>query len=525
MQVTTGNSDVFGTATSGPLQLILINCAAQANGYDGYSYGVTGTAFGGAGVGSSMGTLINCVTFLNGHHGVSAIGTAAQPLRSIRLDGGFYGQDLGNGIYLDTYGDNHAICPQFIELSGSSNIYLTVNNTRVAIRHDHNTGAWFDGITSVGATDVEIIGGSFVNNGLRGSGGIGLTWAGIRIDGGSATINGVTSMDTGAGIQSYGVSVTGDDVIINGSRLTRNALAPVVWASGPTNSVVMGCLPVSINIANFGDVTTGTLHVSGAAAFTGTGPGSGITVQAGGITLTAGVPGNGLTVDNASILVSAGVGMPASGVAGLLSTSTISSTVDIIANGQFHANGGAAFTSAAGITVTAGGLSFTAGVINNGITVDNVTMRVSGGVGTAATAIPGRLDIDTLQATGRLTSGNGITVNGTLTSATTGSFSSSVSVGSLTSGTINGTTITASSDLIASSQFHSNGSSAFTGAAGITVTQGGMSFTAGVGGNGITVDNLTARASIGAGTGATGVVGRIDVTTGVYLGGVPYNFP
>lgn len=524
---TTGNADVFGTPTGGPLQWILTNCAAQSNGDDGYSYEVTGTAFGGAGVGSSMGTLINCVTFANGHHGVSAVGTALQPLQSVRIDGGFFGQDAGQGIYLDTYGVNHSICPQFLELSGASNIYLTTNNAQVVIRLDHCGGAWFDGITSVGAVDVLIEGGNFVNNGLAGPMGLGLTWAGVRIDGGSGQINNIRSRDSGASIQSYGISVTGDDVIINGSRLTSNAIGPVAWATGPTNSVVSACLPVTINIGRFADVITDQLHVAGAAAFTGTGTGAGITVLKGGLTMTAGVPGNGITTDNLSALVSAGVGSAATGTPGLLTTATITSSVDIIANGVFHANGAAAFT-AGGVAILAGGLTM-ASVFGNGITADNIRANVSVGIGTGATGIAGRLDVagpavlsSTLQVASTATMAgasfsSGVTFNGVAT------FNSNVTInGTLTANTVNGTTIRSSVDLIANGAFHSNTASAFAG--GVTITSGGLALSS-VGGNGIVVDNIRANTSLGVGTGATGVVGRIDLTTGIYLGGVAYTNP
>lgn len=428
---TTGNADVAGTATGGPLQWVLTNCAAQVNGHDGYSYNVTGSAHGGAGVGSSLGTLDDCVSFSNGHHGLAAYGTAAQPLRSVRIEGGFYGQDAGDGIYLDTYGDNHAICPQFMELAGASNLYITANNTRVTVRLDECTGAWFDGVTSVGATDVMIDGGIFASNGLSGPGGGGLTWAGIRIDGGSADITSIRALDTGGGYQSYGISVTGDNVLISACRLTGNVLGPITWTTGPTNSVVNACMPISINIGRFGDVVTDLLHVQGAAAFLGTGTG-------------------------------------------------------------------------AGVTIAAGGLAVTGGVV-----ADNIYASISAGVGIAATGIAGRLSVGSLAMTGAITG------------ATTGSFSGALTVGSLSSGAIGGTTITASVNLVASAAFHANGASSFNGT-GVTITSGGLAVTGGV-----TTDNMSFSSSLysTAASGGPLGAGKINVAGGVYLNSVAYSNP
>lgn len=509
--VTTGNATVPSGSTGGPLQQVLINCAAMQNGYDGFAYTVTGTAYGGAGVGSSVGQLESCVTFNNAHHGMSFIGTAAQPLQSIRVVGGFVGEDLGQGIYMDTYGVNHIVSPDYMELAGFSNIYLTANNSQTSIQLQHCNGAMNDGVTSIGATDTMIMGGSFRGNGRYGSGGIGLTWAGIRIDGGTAQINNIRAFDTG-GYQNYGISVTGDNVIITGCRLTNNATLPIVWATGPTNSQVIGNLPSSVNVLSAGDLQvnslgigvapsgiTGQIRATGAAAFN-----NGVTITNSGLTLTTGVPGNGITVDNVTINSSLGVGTPATGVSGRISTSTLYSSVDIVANGQFHANGASAF--AGGVTVSAGGMNFTTGVAGNGLTVDNITANTSIGVGTPATAIAGRLTV------------SGLTATNTLSVASTSTFS-----GAMTAAAIGTTTLTSSVDVIANGQFHANGPAAFAG--GTTVSAGGMTFTTGVSGNGLTVDNVRVNFSLGVGTAPIGTAGRVDITSGIYLNGTAYTNP
>lgn len=444
--LTDGNSTVVAGATNGPLQWILINCASRANGYDGFAYTVTGTAFGGFGVGSSLGTLENCVTFSNGHHGMSFIGTAAQPLQSVRIAGGFVGQDAGQGIYLSTYGIDHIVAPDFVELAGASNIYIDANNRLIQIRTNLCIGAWLDGITSTGATDVLVNGGIFQNNGRQQAGGV--TYAGIRIDGGSAQINNVRALDdSGAGLQDYGLSITGDNVIVTGSRLTNNVVAPIIWTTGPTNSVVVGNLPASINTNILGDVQVNSL----------------------------------------------GVGIAPSGVAG-----------EARINAAASINGG--------LTITAGGLTLTTGVVGNGITADNMRLNFSAGIGMAASGAAGRLDVA------------GLTSTNTLAVASTSTFNGAVTVNAtLTGNAINGTTITSSVDLVANGQFHANGSAAF--ASGITVTSGGMTFTTGVVGNGLTVDNIRINFSLGVGVAASGTAGRIDLTNAIALNGVVYTNP
>lgn len=405
--LTNAEADVNGTLVGGPMQWVLFNCAAQANGYDGYAYTVSGTGHGGYGVGTSLGTLTDCVTFANGHHGVSMIGTAATPLHGVRIEGGFFGDDGGQGIYMDTYGVAHILRPNYMELARGSNIYITANNTQTMIEGGMIVAAYNDGITSIGAVDTIITGGAFRNNGVAGGMGIGATWAGIRIDGGSAQINGIRALDSGSGIQSYGVSVTGDDVLICGCRLTDNALAPIAWGTGPTNSIVTGCLPISVNTGTFGDVQvnslgigvapdgfTGNLRVGNAAAIY-----NGLTVTGGGIVTSPGAPG--IVTDNITVndLTYTGRLTVASGpnilsgttTAGTINASTITTSVDLTANGTFHAYGGSAFQN--GINVLNGGMAFTTGVPGNGIVADNITLNFSVGVGVSASGTAGRIDL------------------------------------------------------------------------------------------------------------------------------------
>lgn len=501
------------TNVGGPLQWVLINPSTGSNGNDGYAYYTAnqtswldngGVAASGAG--SSVGTLYNPVTFANGHHGIAAYGNAIQPLDSVRVLGGFIGQDAGTGIYLDTYARDHVIKPDFIELSGAYNCRITINNANVTVQIGQCGGAWFDGLRTEGENTI-VVGGNYVNNGLAG---VGVeNFAGIQVFNGTCTITGVTSQNFNSTIQQYGIRASVDTLVITGCRLSPpgtfgtsgatvngallsaanigNANASIGGVA-LTNSIITGCFPSSINNANtlpanvritgtlqvdksigvgtapsvsVGNITSTTLNVSAASAFAG-----GVNVTGVGIAVSAGA--GGLVVDNITSRISLGVGVGAPG--------------------------------------TTGTISATAGLFSGGVTALALTSNTS------------------LTLSGSVTGATSISMNGALTGATTGSFSSTVAVGALSSsGAVSGTTITSSADLIANGQFHANGATAF--AAGVNVTGGGMTFSAGVASNGITVDNIQVRTSVGVGANLTAIVGRISVSNGVDLNGTLYVNP
>lgn len=364
VQTTNGAATVNGVAVGGPLQTVFIGCAAKANGHDGFSYKSTGSVPNG----SSMGTLVDCESFANGHHGVSAIGSAAHPLHAIRIDGGFFGEDTVAGIYLDTYAPNHSICPQFLELAGSSNIYLTANNTNTYIRVTQCTGAYNDGIISIGASNVMIDGGHFINNGRNPTSGV--YSAGIRIDGGSAHIHGVRTQDTGSGLQDYGISVNGDNVLITGCRLDGNAIAPIVWATPAVNSLVTGCFPASVNTGGAGTTITGNLTVTG------------------NITATGDVIGNRVS---AGAIPSGASSSPAMYAPYFIASNSVILTSP---TGQFDAGAGGS------------------------LVCRDATINRSFGVGAGASGVSGQIN-----TSGRIISGAGLTANGSLTGVSSFSIS------------------------------------------------------------------------------------------------------
>jgi hypothetical protein len=197
-----------------PVQYYLTKCTSLLNGGDGYRYASFGTA--GA---TSVGALENCVTYKNGGNGVGAYGLQSNPIASIRIDGGFYGEDGGHGIYLDTWGAQHLIKPGFIELSTECGVYLSDHNRQVQVGPTIFVNNGLDGIL-VNCPDTTITGGQFIANGRRKvtgrSNGI------YYFDSGSGVVTGVRSR-AGGGQQDWGI-VTNAEVLVVGNDFRGNNL-------------------------------------------------------------------------------------------------------------------------------------------------------------------------------------------------------------------------------------------------------------------------------------------------------------
>lgn len=265
---------LVSTDVAGQLQWYFESCTTNTNGPasgagigngDGWCYQVGSSTPGSSGSGISVGTLTGCNSFANKHNGVGAYGNAAVPVNGVRISGGFYGSDAGNGIVLDTYAHNHLIAPDFCELANAWNINISANNSGVVVKVGACVQAGFDGLFSQGDQTV-IVGGLFSDNGSRLVSG---ARSGIFIQAGSANISGVTSRNFNTNNQAFGISVTGDSVAIAGSYLpapgTKAATSSVIngiagtsanignvtgsifWTTGPTNSSVAGCFPRSVN--------------------------------------------------------------------------------------------------------------------------------------------------------------------------------------------------------------------------------------------------------------------------------------
>jgi hypothetical protein len=213
-----------------PLQYYLTKCTASQNGGDGYHYGVEHGAAQTGIVTTSVGALEQCVTWANLGNGVAAVGLQTNPLASIRIDGGFYGEDHGHGIYLDTWGAQHLLRPGFIELSGDCGMYLSDHNNQIQVGPTIVVNNGNDGML-INCPDVTITGGQFIANGRLHNGG---RSNGIYFfTGGSGVVSGVRSRSWG-GQQDWGV-VTNAEVLLVGNDLRNNNLGAVTGATNPNS--------------------------------------------------------------------------------------------------------------------------------------------------------------------------------------------------------------------------------------------------------------------------------------------------
>jgi hypothetical protein len=213
-----------------PLQYYLTKCTASENGGDGYHYGVEHGVNQTGDVTTSVGALEQCVTWANIGNGVSAVGLQTNPIASIRIDGGFYGEDHGHGIYLDTWGSQHLLRPGFIELSGDCGMYLSDHNKQIQVGPTIVTNNGNDGML-INCPDVTITGGQFIANGRLHVGG---RSNGIYFyTGGSGVVSGVRARSWG-GQQDWGV-VTNADVLLVGNDLRNNNLGAQTGATNPSS--------------------------------------------------------------------------------------------------------------------------------------------------------------------------------------------------------------------------------------------------------------------------------------------------
>lgn len=202
-----------------PLQYYLTKCTASENHGDGYHYVTEHGARQTGIVTTSVGALEHCVTWANFGHGVSAVGLQTNPIASIRIDGGFYGEDKGHGIYLDTWGAQHLIRPGFIELANECGVYLSDHNQQIQVGPTIMVNNGLDGML-VNSPDTTITGGQFIANGRRKVGG---RANGVYFfESGSGVVSGVRSRAAG-GQQDWGV-VTNAEVLLVGNDLRNNNL-------------------------------------------------------------------------------------------------------------------------------------------------------------------------------------------------------------------------------------------------------------------------------------------------------------
>lgn len=390
----------------------------EANGFK-----ATGTSAAGCG---SMGTWTNLRTFENAAHGVYVTAPGSSDcLQGFRLTGGFFGQDGDDEIKLDSFNTGagqNVLEPSYTELAGTSvtgrtgshaashvgsGIYLSANAGPTEVRCAVCNQNSYDGLTSF-ATVTNVTGGNYTNNGL-GSGAS--RHNGINIAGGNAggvVIVGVTAGNTtGSTSQLYGIASSVDFVSTTGANLLNNVTDYGTGLAG-ANSIVSGVLPISANTVCqlsgctlTGQLKTQDLWVTrsmGLAAAPDTttahftGPGGGIAFAGGlNVNVTGAMTITGGAIINTGLTMGGNIAMGTSSItgatnitaSGLITGGTATLSGLITANGGIQSNAASSF-NAGGVTISAAGMTFTAGVSSNGITVDNIQIRKSLGVGSTA---------------------------------------------------------------------------------------------------------------------------------------------
>lgn len=107
-------------------------------------------------------------TYNNKKYGMLFQGSANCPLQGIRVANCFIGEDLFDGIFLDTYGENHVLSNLYVEMSGQRGIYFSTNNRHYRIENCAVLYNNFMGIASMG-NDAIITGCQVNGNGVSGT--------------------------------------------------------------------------------------------------------------------------------------------------------------------------------------------------------------------------------------------------------------------------------------------------------------------------------------------------------------------
>jgi hypothetical protein len=268
-----------------PLQWSLTDCGATfASGHGFFVHSETFTGAAGAYGGVSLGTYTNLTTFANAGNGLRAEGNARVSLYSVRLFGGFFGEDGQDAIYVDggpngsvadqgRRGTNHILAPNFVELAGLGYsgpynnpatgvleqrtnavgrlLSLTAGQQGVGIKVSHAinaiirpaivNGSTWDGIFTHNVRGVSVQNAQVSNNGLNVSGG---------------RRNGIylyqceRQQVTGCRVfgQERGLAWTTNDIVITGNDFRDNSAAPYAGPSATAlpNSTCVGNLPGNV---------------------------------------------------------------------------------------------------------------------------------------------------------------------------------------------------------------------------------------------------------------------------------------
>lgn len=277
---------VKNTPTDGACQWSFDTCLAQMNASHGFLFETANTGP----LQMTTGTMKNCATFANSGAGVAYVGLTTIPIQGVRMVGGFHGENGGDCVYLDTYGEQHMLSNVFLELAGSrttgptlstaatltgSGLNITINNGDTQIVGCHASGNSYDGFYVNGQSSV-LSGCRATNNGVVLTAG---RRNGVRSEYGYTAVSGGRYGNTsGRTMQAYGVFVAdGNNVTITGADMTTNTTDAWGATANATYISSVGNLPNTLNV---GLAPQGAVLVGGGATGSWTAAGS-INVAAG----------------------------------------------------------------------------------------------------------------------------------------------------------------------------------------------------------------------------------------------------
>ena len=263
---------IRNTPTEGACQWSFDTCLAQMNGNHGF---LVETVVSGPSQ-MTVGTMKDCATFANSGAGAAFVGRPTVPLQGVRLIGGFHGENGGDCIYLDTYGEQHMLTGVFLELAGhrttgptlstpatkvGTGLHITINNGDTLVTACHSSANSYDGFYVNGQSNV-LTGCRATNNGVELIAG---RRNGVKSDVGFTTISGGRYGNTDVRtMQAYGVFVAdGNNVTITSADLTNNTTN--AWGS-TTNSTFITAIGNQPNTLNVGLSPQGAVLVGGNAA-------------------------------------------------------------------------------------------------------------------------------------------------------------------------------------------------------------------------------------------------------------------
>lgn len=219
-----------GTSDTNGLQWYIRDNLSQQNGGNGFFIqSVSGPST------ASVGDITSCRTYANTGKGIYALAAGGSyAIQSLRIRDCFLGNDGSSEIHLDTYGTNHDLNNNYIELGGTSatgptlataasnlshGIHITANNGHVSITGGSILYQSLCGIHTQQTGALIVTGTRIIDCGAANTGGAG-SQSGIFINAtGQARIVGVVSKKAAAITQLYGIYCFTDNNTIIGCEL------------------------------------------------------------------------------------------------------------------------------------------------------------------------------------------------------------------------------------------------------------------------------------------------------------------